>query len=62
MYRNCILCSFALAALGVLTHSVRKHLEEQGDVNSNVTGTVNEGNRKQKMSGKQKNNKKNKGK
>ena len=35
MHRNCILCSFAPAALGILAHSARKHLAEQWHVNSN---------------------------
>ena len=36
MHRNCILCSFALAALGISAHSARKHLAEQWHVNSNT--------------------------
>ena len=37
MHRNCILCSFALAARGILAHSARKHLAEQWHVNSNTS-------------------------
>ena len=40
MHRNCVKCSFALAALGVLKHSARKHFAEQWQVNSNVTVTA----------------------
>ena len=36
MHRNCILCSFALAAPGILAHSARKHLAEQCYVNRNL--------------------------